>query len=164
MLWWLYGSEIWQASRQHCCRGACQISKRLVKSKPESWGLDPWDFVRLCSETAVHLVNRGLDSLLAPCLWNAYFALSTCNLPMQIHGKCYILNYMLFFIVACRTQLASWRWWMSLNALFRTSGIPLSPAMTPGCVNLSLIWTITMKNTTPWHDHPHGLAVSKYWL
>ena len=26
LLWWSYRSEIWQASRQYCCQGACQIS------------------------------------------------------------------------------------------------------------------------------------------
>ena len=29
-------SEIWQASRQHCCRGACQISKRYDNSNYQS--------------------------------------------------------------------------------------------------------------------------------
>ena len=36
MLYWSYRSEIWQAFRQRCCRGAYQISKRLEKSKPQS--------------------------------------------------------------------------------------------------------------------------------
>ena len=45
----------------------------------------------------------------------------------------------IFFIVACRTKLASWRWWMILASSSRTSEIPLSPVMTLGCVNLSSI-------------------------
>ena len=36
MLWYSYHSEIWQASRQHCCRRAW----RLEKSKPESCGFE----------------------------------------------------------------------------------------------------------------------------
>ena len=32
--------EIWQAPRQRCCRGACQISERLEKSKHESRDLE----------------------------------------------------------------------------------------------------------------------------
>ena len=39
--WVLWGScrfEIWRASRQRCCRGACQISERLEKFKSESRG------------------------------------------------------------------------------------------------------------------------------
>ena len=31
-----FRAEIWLASRQRCCRGACQISEQLKKSKPES--------------------------------------------------------------------------------------------------------------------------------
>ena len=37
--WW-YCSEILQVSRQRCCRGACQISERLAKSKPESRAIE----------------------------------------------------------------------------------------------------------------------------
>ena len=33
-------SEIWQAPRQRCCQGACQISERLEKSKTESRGFE----------------------------------------------------------------------------------------------------------------------------
>ena len=33
-------SEIWQALRQHCCRGACQISKRYDKSNYQSRGFE----------------------------------------------------------------------------------------------------------------------------
>ena len=36
MLWWSRQSGIWQASRQWCCRGACQMSERLEKFKAES--------------------------------------------------------------------------------------------------------------------------------
>ena len=32
--------NLWQASRQHCCRDGCQISKRLKKSKHESRGFE----------------------------------------------------------------------------------------------------------------------------
>ena len=35
---WHHHAEIWQASRQHCRRDACQISERLEKLKPESRG------------------------------------------------------------------------------------------------------------------------------
>ena len=35
-----YRSEIWQAPRQQCCRGTCQISERLEKFKPESRGFE----------------------------------------------------------------------------------------------------------------------------
>ena len=31
-----YRSDIWQASRKRCCRGVCQISKRLEMCKAES--------------------------------------------------------------------------------------------------------------------------------
>ena len=41
-----------------CCRGACQISERLIKSKPESRG-----FTRSCGKTPVRLVNRGRQEL-----------------------------------------------------------------------------------------------------
>ena len=41
---WEYHSGIWQASRQKCCWGAFQISERLEKFKPESYGLETsWD-------------------------------------------------------------------------------------------------------------------------
>ena len=40
MLQWLYRFEIWQVSRQQCCRGACQFSEWLKTSKPESRGFD----------------------------------------------------------------------------------------------------------------------------
>ena len=40
MLWWSYRFEIWQASRQRCCWGACQISERMKKFKPESRGFE----------------------------------------------------------------------------------------------------------------------------
>ena len=33
-------SEIWQALRQHCCRCACQVSKRYDNSKNQSRGLE----------------------------------------------------------------------------------------------------------------------------
>ena len=39
-LYWSYSFEIWQATRQPCCRGACQISERLEKFKPESRGFE----------------------------------------------------------------------------------------------------------------------------
>ena len=32
--------RVWQVSRQHCWRGACQISEPLAKSKPESRGFE----------------------------------------------------------------------------------------------------------------------------
>ena len=40
MLLWSYHSEMWQAARQPCCRGVCQISERLETSKPESRGFE----------------------------------------------------------------------------------------------------------------------------
>ena len=36
----LHRSTIWQAFRQLCCRGACQISDRFEKPKPESRGFE----------------------------------------------------------------------------------------------------------------------------
>ena len=47
-------TEIWQASQQHYCRGACQISERLEKIKP---GFQ--DFTRSCGKTSICLMNRG---------------------------------------------------------------------------------------------------------
>ena len=43
--WYLYlelcdGSEIWQAPRQHCCRGACQISKWYNNLNYQSHGFE----------------------------------------------------------------------------------------------------------------------------
>ena len=40
MLLLFYHSEIWQASRQRCCRGARQILEQLEKCKHESRGLE----------------------------------------------------------------------------------------------------------------------------
>ena len=37
-----YRFEIWQAHRQHCCRSACQISKRSDNSKYKSRGFETW--------------------------------------------------------------------------------------------------------------------------
>ena len=37
---WSYRSKIWAASRQLCCRDACQLSERLDKSKLESRGFE----------------------------------------------------------------------------------------------------------------------------
>ena len=43
------GLKFWQASRQHCCRGACQISERSERYKPESRGLETSrDLVDVC--------------------------------------------------------------------------------------------------------------------
>ena len=36
----IYRFKIWQTHRQRCGRGACQISERLEKSKPESRGFE----------------------------------------------------------------------------------------------------------------------------
>ena len=40
MLLWSYRCEIWQASWQRSCQGACQIVERLKKSKPEYRGFE----------------------------------------------------------------------------------------------------------------------------
>ena len=40
VFWLSHRSEIWQAPRQRCCRGACQISERLEKSKHEYCNLE----------------------------------------------------------------------------------------------------------------------------
>ena len=41
---WSHCSEIWQASRKHCCRGAYQIPVRMEKLNPESLGFrTSWD-------------------------------------------------------------------------------------------------------------------------
>ena len=53
VLWLLYRSKIWQASRQRCCWGACQISERFGKFKPDSRGL----------ETSWYLVVRHPSAL-----------------------------------------------------------------------------------------------------
>ena len=37
-----YCFEIWQAHRQHCCRSACQISKRSDNSKYKSHSFETW--------------------------------------------------------------------------------------------------------------------------
>ena len=50
-----YRSEIWQTSRQRCCRNASQISERLEKLMPES-------HARYYGKTSVRLVNRGHGS------------------------------------------------------------------------------------------------------
>ena len=39
-LYFLYRSEIWQASRQLCCRNICQISERYDYNNTESRGLE----------------------------------------------------------------------------------------------------------------------------
>ena len=51
LLWNLTGIS------QRCCRGACQISKWMKKSKSESH-----DFTRFCGKTSYRLVNRGSGS------------------------------------------------------------------------------------------------------
>ena len=60
MLQWSHRSENWQASRQRCCRVACQISERLEKSKPESRGFETSRDLAY-SKTSAHLVNGGSD-------------------------------------------------------------------------------------------------------
>ena len=52
---WSHRFEIWQASRQRCWRGGCQISGRLEKSKLESLRLR--NFTRSCAK--IRLVNRA---------------------------------------------------------------------------------------------------------
>ena len=39
-------SEIWQASRQHCCRCGCQISKRCDNSNCQSFGFETGQILR----------------------------------------------------------------------------------------------------------------------
>ena len=34
---WSNHSDIWQASRQHCCRDACQISEKSIPVNTQSW-------------------------------------------------------------------------------------------------------------------------------
>ena len=48
-----YDSEIWQASWQCCCRGACQISEWLEKFKPKYRGFDTADFTSSYSKKSV---------------------------------------------------------------------------------------------------------------
>ena len=59
-------SEIWQALRQHCCRCACQISKRYDNLKYQSRGF----------ETSRDLTKRRLfgywDGALVPCSCQCY--------------------------------------------------------------------------------------------
>ena len=77
MFIWSYRSEIWQAPRQHSCRGACQIPERSQKSKPKSRG-----FEVSRDPTIRRLVTRGLGHVpwdistltitkgrVAPALW-----------------------------------------------------------------------------------------------
>ena len=56
MLQWSYHSEICQAFRRRCCRGACLFSERLDKSELESRGFEA---ARSCGKTSVRLVCRG---------------------------------------------------------------------------------------------------------
>ena len=59
-------SEIWQALRQHCCRCACQISKRYDNSKYQSRGF----------ETSRDLTKRRLFGY-----WDGAQVLSSRNAP-----------------------------------------------------------------------------------
>ena len=72
ILYWSYRFEIWQASRQRCCRDACQISERLEKSKPKVSRLQ--NFTRSCTKTSYRLVIRGpeVECYSHPChLYNS---------------------------------------------------------------------------------------------
>ena len=56
VLWRSYRSEIRQVHLQHYHRGACLISDRLKKSKPEFHGFET---TISCDNTLVRLVNKG---------------------------------------------------------------------------------------------------------
>ena len=43
-------SEIWQAPRQHCCRGTCQLSERSNLSLSVSRNFEIWRWKVLCRE------------------------------------------------------------------------------------------------------------------
>ena len=49
--------EIWQALRQPCCRGACQISERSDNSKYKSRGFDT--FAGFYSKTSYRILKLG---------------------------------------------------------------------------------------------------------
>ena len=66
-------SEIWQALRQHCCRCACQISKRYDNLKYQSRGFETsrdltirrlfgyWDGVQNSAFTGTFCRNQAID-------------------------------------------------------------------------------------------------------
>ena len=47
----MYRSQIWQASRQRCCRGACQILERMQKPKRKARGFEASRDLALSSPT-----------------------------------------------------------------------------------------------------------------
>ena len=64
-------SEIWQALRQHCCRCACQISKRYDNLKYQSRGYETsWDLTKRRlfgywdGAQVVHPKGQAMESLL----------------------------------------------------------------------------------------------------
>ena len=78
-------SEIWQATRQHCCRGACQISKWYEHFNTRSrgfetlWGLTLRRLIR-------YWIGLQVTVRMDPCM---YFPLCMWNVaaPAQCHMK-----------------------------------------------------------------------------
>ena len=88
-------SEIWQAHRQHCCRGACQISERCDKSHYQSRGF----------ETSRDLAIRRLSGY-----WNGALvsAMVTCMI---------VLSATFILMALGMTNSVWWHWLQTLTTL-----------------------------------------------
>ena len=64
----LQASKIWKEYRQCCCRGACQISEQLEKSKPKSRGFETSRGIAV-RRLSAELIELQQTPSLATCDW-----------------------------------------------------------------------------------------------
>ena len=70
MLYWSYRSEIWQASKQRCCRCVCQMSEWLEKSKTEYSRFETsWDLAVWRSPAYVGSLTKSKSLVISPKVW-----------------------------------------------------------------------------------------------
>ena len=71
------------AHQQHCCRDACQISKRCHNSNYQSRGFETWR--NLTRRRLIRYWNRAQNSLLQDCRgWNLHFCHLGKTLPLDV--------------------------------------------------------------------------------
>ena len=119
-----YCSEIWQASRQRCCWGACQILDRLEKSHHKSRGFKTTRHLA-AGKTSVRLENRCPGWLLLNAVQNTsycwllfmralMYAICYATLPLVWHTHIYVSTpvccdtNVLFESISCQQAGLDW--------------------------------------------------------
>ena len=115
-----YRYEIWQASRQQCCRDACQISKRYDNCNTQSRGFETsWDLtVRdpgggvFTSSAHGRLLSRLAPIAYSPMCGHVYGRDTVPCIPLSIMSNCQFPSMLpLPFIEGDLTAHAMfWQW------------------------------------------------------